>query len=569
MLSAILAAALWIGPAQSGSWFTPERSGEGFTLQVLENGSAVALWFTYPPPGSSAAQAWIYADSGRVEGDRIRFANAFTTRGPRFGAGYDATQLRLLPWGTLEFRFTACNEGEVTYAGPAAWGSGSRRVTRLTALSELECAGKRRLGAGGARTLEGVRQRSGSWFDPAHNGEGWTVEELPDGRALVYWFTYDAQGEQAWMVGEAPAHGARVVVESNLRPVGTRFGAAFDPAQVQRVPWGTLEFEFSDCNTGVASYTSTQSQFGSGTLRPVRLSTVAGTTCVDGTPTAPVNGTWSAAAPMPVSVSEIATTVHGDHAYVAGGIADFTAFMRFDLTRGTWEMLPRMPRGRHHALAFTISDHVYVAGGFPTGSGNRGEGNRYSVSQGIWEDALALPVVAASGAATLAGYAWLGDMDGSLTQYDPRTGASRVHVGDGRGPRDHSQLVAFQGELWMLGGRQQLVSESQRVSIFDPASETWREGPALRIARAGFAAAASSSMIMVAGGEVLANGLRTLSSVEAIMAGQQAWSALPPLPLAVHGVGGVLRGNAFFALGGSTRAGSATNPGAVQVYRWP
>ena len=45
MLS-ILLAALWVGPAMSGSWYTPERNGEGFTLQVLDNGTAHALWFT-------------------------------------------------------------------------------------------------------------------------------------------------------------------------------------------------------------------------------------------------------------------------------------------------------------------------------------------------------------------------------------------------------------------------------------------------------------------------------------------------------------------------------------------
>ena len=57
MLSVLLAGALAITPAYSGSWFGPDRSGEGFTLQILE-GKAHALWFTYPPAGSDAQQAW-------------------------------------------------------------------------------------------------------------------------------------------------------------------------------------------------------------------------------------------------------------------------------------------------------------------------------------------------------------------------------------------------------------------------------------------------------------------------------------------------------------------------------
>jgi hypothetical protein len=49
--------------------------------------SGAGAWFTYPPAGSPAQQAWIYAQDGSIEGDRIRFASAITTRGPRFGPG--------------------------------------------------------------------------------------------------------------------------------------------------------------------------------------------------------------------------------------------------------------------------------------------------------------------------------------------------------------------------------------------------------------------------------------------------------------------------------------------------
>jgi hypothetical protein len=36
-----------------------------------------------------------------------------------------------------------------------------------------------------ARHVGSAREESGAWFDPTHNGEGWNVEELPDGRAQV------------------------------------------------------------------------------------------------------------------------------------------------------------------------------------------------------------------------------------------------------------------------------------------------------------------------------------------------------------------------------------------------
>ena len=570
MLS-ILLAALWVGPAMSGSWYTPERNGEGFTLQVLDNGTAHALWFTYPPTGSTAQQAWVYASGGRIEGDRIRFEGAFTTRGPRFGPAFDPAAVQVIPWGTLEFRFTSCNQAELTYAGPAAWGSGTRTVTRLTALAELECTGKRQLTASGARAMAGLRARSGAWFDPAHNGEGWNVEELPDGRAQVYWFTYDANGEQAWTIGVSPTSGTRMVVADNFRPVGARFGTSFDPAQVQAQRWGRLELDFNTCLAGVARYESSAAGFGNGSLAPTRLTVPAGAVCLDGTPSVPQGTAWSQGPAEPSPVSESANAVVGSSIYMAGGFGNTRGFKRFDAQANSWTVLAETPAGRDHSVAAAIGDSIYVTGGNHNGGGDHSsQGWRYVIAENRWEAIPALPGVTQAGGAALAGFAYFGDVNGNLAQFDPRTRTTRQIASAGGGvPRDHSQLVEFQGEIWLIGGREVNVRETVRVSIYDPASETWRLGPNLAFARAGFAAAATRELLIVAGGELLCcQPWRVLPSVEAIEAGGGQWRALPDLPTPLHGFGGIIFGNAFYTVGGTVVAGAATNAGIVQVLRW-
>jgi hypothetical protein len=167
----------------------------------------------------------------------------------------------------------------------------------------------------------------------------------------------------------------------------------------------------------------------------------------------------------------------------------------------------------------------------------------------------------------LNGFAWFGSLN-ALYQFNPRTQQVRLIAGDGRVFRDHSQLVAFQGELWLMGGRNTLGQPNPSVSIFDPASETWRVGPLMRNNHAGFAASASGTMIFVAGGEKLDAPSGVVSSAEAIAAGDSGWTALPSLPVAVHGVGSGIYGNAFFTLGGSRVQATATNSGDVQIYRW-
>jgi hypothetical protein len=561
-------APLWVGPALSGSWYTIGRSGEGFTLQILEDGSALAIWFTYPPAGSAASQAWIIAQ-GHSDADRIVFDSVLTTRGPRFGPTYDPAQLQATAWGSLALHFFDCNNGEFTYSGPAGWGSGTRPLQRLTALSELECSGKKFVGTRGARTLDGLQQRGGAIFDPSHNGEGWMLEELPNGQTLVYWFTYDQNGEQAWTIGLSPSSGGNIVVSDNLQPVGTHFGADFDAAQVQTAHWGTLGIAFSGCDRAVATYNSGLAGFGGGSLQPIRLTKLAGTACVEGAPAVPA-GAWSLATPMPTPQSETAVAVLGNKAWIAGGFDVPVSVQSYDLDAGTWGVGANLPGPRDHALGLAFGGSVYVTGGNRTTT--EGDqvtaGWRYDQAANRWDDVPQLPDVAQSAATVLNGFAYFGSAGGVVYQVDTRTLARRAIPSDG-GPRDHSQLVAFQGELWMIGGRDLMTGQEHgRVSIFDPASEAWRVGPSLLNTRAGFAASASASLLVIAGGERLVGQIGTLNSAEAIVPGAQVWTALPSMPTPVHGVPGVLYKNAFFAFGGSGLASGISNLGEVQVFRW-
>lgn len=560
---------LWVGPAHSGSWYSAERNGEGFTLQILENGTGHAIWFTYPPAGSAAQQAWIYASGGRVEGDRIRFDSALTTRGPRFGPGFDPASLQMIPWGTIEFRFTSCNEAQMTYSGPSGWGSGTRTLTRLTALSELECTGKRLLGPRGERALAGLRARSGSWFDPAHNGEGWQVEELPDGRSQVYWFTYDERGEQAWTIGVSPTSGTRMVIEDNYRPVGTSFGTAFNPAQVRLERWGRLELDLDTCLAGAVRYQSAQAAFGSGTLAPARLTVPAGAVCLDATPALPAAATWSQGTDQPEAASESAATRIGSFAYVAGGFGDPAGFKRLNLDTNSWTTLAPLPGGRDHLFVVALDGSVYVTGGNDNGAVvSAAPGWRYVASENRWQEVPGLPPYTQAGSTALGGFGYFGTVVGAMRQFDPRTGAWREIAADVVNTRDHSQLVAFQGEIWMIGGRSGTRTTGV-VSIWDPASETWRAGPVLNTPRAGFAAAASATTLFVAGGEnITAQPWSVVASAEAIAAGEGRWTAMPAPPLAVHGVPGVVHGNSFVILGGSTQPGVAANTPRTQILRW-
>jgi len=257
----------------SGSWFVPERSGEGWVIEVLDAGVAVMSWFTYPAAGDDdARQAWMQG-IGRVDGNRIVFDDVDITGGAAFGSGFDPADVVRQRWGRVEFEFNSCHEAVVHFDGPEAFGRGTRQAVRLTAIDGLGCG---ETAPPAAPLRSGF---SGAWFDPGHDGEGWFLQSLGADTAALFWFTYTSGGAQAWMSGVGRWQGDRLVVDELSIPRGTHFGAGFDASAIDFARWGRVELRFDDCEHAVLEYASDDPSFGTGRLEPVRLTRLAGLGC--------------------------------------------------------------------------------------------------------------------------------------------------------------------------------------------------------------------------------------------------------------------------------------------------
>jgi len=94
---------------------------------------------------------------------------------------------------------------------------------------------------------------SGTWFNSLRDGEGFLFSVFPiDGgswKFVVSYYTYDGMGNQVWLVGVGIVDGNKVTTELHMTEGGL-FGNSFDPLDVIRTPWGTLEFEFTNCVSG-------------------------------------------------------------------------------------------------------------------------------------------------------------------------------------------------------------------------------------------------------------------------------------------------------------------------------
>ena len=91
-------------------------------------------------------------------------------------------------------------------------------------------------------------QLNGSWYDPEAPGQGLNLEVLEDrGEALAYWYSYDSEGRQVWLVGQGPIDAAGV---ARLDFLITRGGRPGLPQEPVREAWGTGELSFDSCTRG-------------------------------------------------------------------------------------------------------------------------------------------------------------------------------------------------------------------------------------------------------------------------------------------------------------------------------
>jgi hypothetical protein len=109
----------------------------------------------------------------------------------------------------------------------------------------------------------------GTWYDPAHPGQGVTIEVMPEARQVVVgWFTWSANdaGTHDWLtgLGALSPQGAQLALS---RTSGGRF-AASDAVTSAEVGHATLRF--FDCSTASLEFSRTDNH-RSGVLRLQRL----------------------------------------------------------------------------------------------------------------------------------------------------------------------------------------------------------------------------------------------------------------------------------------------------------
>ena len=130
----------------SGNWDdpSPNQGGHGFQFEILPNNGMLAIWFVFNPAGT--AQNWIYMQGNYDPNSNTTTLPAFLEQGSggAFPPHFDSSMLNAVPWGSVQFTFTDCNNGTAQWKSNAtSLAAGYADVTfpiqRLTTLAGTTC----------------------------------------------------------------------------------------------------------------------------------------------------------------------------------------------------------------------------------------------------------------------------------------------------------------------------------------------------------------------------------------------------------------------------------------------
>ena len=448
------------------------------------------------------------------------------------------------------------------------------------------------VGSADAQTLANRGGLSGSWYDPAHDGEGLIINQVDERRVLVYWFTYDQAGGQRWLVGQGLIEGFSVQVEDLWLTEGPRFGSSFDPAQLELIRFGSLLLEHISCQSVTLSWqreAALAGQFGpsaAGEQALRRLAQLDGLECSDQATPISAQGWQQSAAPEALQVAYPAVLKHQGRTYLAGGAGAqaFRSQFVVQTESGPWADLMPLPEERIGGYLLGAGDSLYFFGGSAdagfggspncialicgelTGVGyRRRDAWRYAIADDQWTRLPDMPQAAnMGGGVAMDGSFWL--LDGftlALLQFEPQAGQWTVHDGPLSEPRAQSALVALDGELWLIGGRD-FSDERRDVFVYSPTQQRWRPGPPLREPRAGHTAVVISGQIVVLGGERWFPPGEMIASGELLVPGGTEWLDFPDATPSVHGAVGVVDARTLTLLGGSRLPRRSVPPDVVR-----
>ena len=237
-------------------------------------------------------------------------------------------------------------------------------------------------------------------------------------------------------------------------------------------------------------------------------------------------GLWTYAARTPEPVDHAAVAVVGPYIYLAGGRIENVVtnkFWRYDAGNDTWMQLPSMPIPRFGPAMQAVGDKLYVFGGEVSHG-------RDSTSMMVYDIATA-----------------------TWTERSYAIAYERGALGS----------AVIDGQIVMLGGRDDQDRNLPFCDAYDPQSNRWSTCTGMREPRSDFGLSVVQDRLVAVGGDNLFSYTPT-QTMEISEPGIDGWLSGPWMPSPRHGMAQATVGNVIWIIGGSSTSGTSPSESVLR-----
>lgn len=226
--------------ALTGSWYDPNTAGEGFVFHTVNESLAVGYFYEYDLDGD---RLWLVAtSSGPFEWGLPILFEAQMAEGGTFDDMHPDSILRS-DWGGFVVELWDCESATANIFGEI--GERELQLKSIATVAGTKCSGD--------ETVHNTDFVTGSWYEPATSGQGFSVHKISEDRGVVYFYGFDDNGVNLWLLGvwgDELKFGQEFIID--LSQVSGGYFGPFDPDDILTEPWGILRMRIDDCENGFA-----------------------------------------------------------------------------------------------------------------------------------------------------------------------------------------------------------------------------------------------------------------------------------------------------------------------------
>ena len=259
----------------------------------------------------------------------------------------------------------------------------------------------------------------------------------------------------------------------------------------------------------------------------------------------PALDAWCEVTSMTMKRSDPGTAALGGKLYVMGGVYRETALAEaevYDPKADGWQPLSSMPTARYCLATAAVAGKVYAIGGVNDDEDFCDAIEAYDSISDAWTRAASLPVARSSHTATVVEgkiYVLGGNIDDDedgrvatdrVDVYDPATDSWQQLAAMPTATASHAAAV-LDGNIYVSGGFRPAGGYSDALEAYDPVADTWTTLASLSQARADHASAVVHGKLCVIGGFMGGQGRTNL--VEVYSPASNSWARAADLPSAI------------------------------------